>query len=121
MPVHKIETGVQGVDPVAVCVYVAANKYAVIQWSQLTGTIEENCEFIRVSLQQFLDTRQRKNDLPVDDPDRKTDPNRPNLYWGDEDGTPNSHGQYLISRPIEVTNVAWDTGQLRYILSFRRV
>ena len=52
---------------------------------------------LTVMLQGQMDVRQRKNRLPQDDPDRDTDPARPDLFWD---------GQYLVGRG-DVVTVAW--------------
>lgn len=48
--------------------------------------------------QEFLDVRQLLTDLPADDPDKTTDPNKPSLFWGDADGNPDPAGTHLIGR-----------------------
>lgn len=53
---------------------------------------------MQAELQSALDVRQRIFDLPNDDPDKTTDPKRPDLFWDGAD---------LVGRAETVT-VAWD-------------
>ncbi len=54
-------------------------------------------------LQEDLTFRQRVRDLPDDDPDKTTDPNRENLHW-------EGHGinRELVSRSTIVVRFEWD-------------
>jgi len=65
---------------------------------------------IQSLLQASLDVRQIRNQLPQDDPDRNTNPNRPDLFWEQNE---------LVGRSVEVYNVTWD-GTV-YVVSLRRV
>lgn len=50
-------------------------------------------------LQADLDVRQVRNTLPLDDPDRTSNPNRPDLFWD---------GNELVGRSVEVVSVTWN-------------
>lgn len=52
---------------------------------------------LTTTLQSLIDVRQRINQLPRDDPDRDTDPARPDLFWD---------GQYLVGRG-DIVLVEW--------------
>lgn len=67
-------------------------------------------------LQAKIDHRQALTDLPLDDPDRLIDPDKPTLFWGDADGNRFSTGEtltptHLIYRP-ETCVLTWDGSRL---------
>ena len=62
-------------------------------------------------LQAQFDVRIPLADLPLDDPDRTTDPARPDLFW---DGTD------LVGRGVRLT-VSWDAAISRYNLMCENV
>lgn len=64
---------------------------------------------MKIRLQNFLDVSIPLADLPNDDPDKTTDPARPDLFW--DKGN-------LVGRGCVITNVVWD-GQ-RYIVTISR-
>ena len=57
------------------------------------------------------DTRVLLASLPVDDPDRTTDPNTTRMFWSDADGNPNPAGDWLTSRSVIIT-LSWDGNNL---------
>ena len=119
MPVHRIELGVEGIDPVAVAVFWSANKVAVIQWSQLSGSVDRpgDEEFIRLALQNLFDNRIKLSTLSVGDVDRQGDPdNYPWRYYGNVDGTQKTQGKYLIDRSILVVAVSWSVEVSKYMV-----
>ncbi len=67
---------------------------------------------IRDHIYSQIDERQKKNSLPLDDPDRAIDPAQEGYFWDGGGGNPD-----IVSRPLIVT-VTWD-GE-RYQYSFRR-
>lgn len=97
MPVHSIVC-----DQQRARLCVASNRCVEILYSSLSGTREEQADMLAGGLQEFLDFRQRRNELPPDDPDRTTDPSRPDLFW---------EGQFLVSRPVTITEAVWDEAQ----------
>lgn len=54
-------------------------------------------------VQSWLDTRQRLSDLPADDPDKTTDPARPDLFWEGQGGNAE-----LVARSIVIEGVEWN-------------
>ncbi len=66
-------------------------------------------EDMKARLQNFLDVRIPLADLPDDDPDKTTDPARPDLFWDKGD---------LVGRGCVITDVFWD-GE-RFGVSIRR-
>lgn len=112
MPVHSISIDSEGIE---IC--VSSND---CQYFPFAGVIlpdsQEKADAIAGWIQtEYLDTRQRLNTLPPDDPDRTIDPGLPILFW---EG-PGSPGQtYLVSRSILVT-IEWTGNQ--YIPTLRRI
>ena len=64
---------------------------------------------IATNLQQQVDVKQPRSGLPNDDPDKTTNPNRPDLFWDGPD---------LIGRAIDVY-VNWVGGE--YVVQVRKV
>ncbi len=64
---------------------------------------------IAVNLQQQVDVKQRRSDLPNDDPDKTTNPNRLDLFWDGPD---------LIGRGLTV-KCQWTDGE--YVVSVSQV
>ncbi len=79
------------------------------------GTQQGQDLFVEV-IQTLIDTRQRLNTLPTDDPDRLADPGLPYLFW---DGPGQPGNTDLVSRPILCTFVSWDGTNA--ILRFERL
>lgn len=75
------------------------------------------------AVNKALTFRQLLSSLPIEDPDRTTDPDRGRLFWGDLDGKKTLlepfDRTYLVSRAVTVTVDHWD-GE-KYICTTRRV
>jgi hypothetical protein len=66
---------------------------------------------INAAIQAAVDTRIPLSDLPETDPDKRTNPNRPTLYWSDASGNPSPTGAYLCARHTRVW-LEWDGAKL---------
>ena len=58
----------------------------VVNTNNLTGSPAVRRETVRAALQTRFDNRILLTDLPSDDPDKTTDPNRPDIFWSDSTG-----------------------------------
>jgi hypothetical protein len=106
MPVQSV---VCDTEKIRIC--AAVGKCVEVSYSVLSGTrLEQEAQLIQL-LQGLLDYRQRRNQLPRDDPDRATDPDRPDLFWD---------GQFLIHRPITVTGARWNETESRFVIGLER-
>ncbi len=77
----------------------------VVTYAQLEGTRREKADSIKTILQAGADTRTVIADIPTDDVDRTTDPDRENHF---HDGTD------LVSREVIIESVEWDIERNRY-------
>lgn len=91
MPVHKIQ-----LVPGGIRVYTDANIYFEGVAADFPGNRAAKEAALKVALQDWLDVRQPISDLPDDDPDKTTDPARPDLFWDGGD---------LVGRGVLVTDV----------------
>lgn len=83
-----------------------------IEYADIPGNnINARIDNLKAIAQSYLDRRQALADLPGDDPDKTTNPNRPDLFWGRSDGTvhPNpAQNDHLISRPVTLVDLTFD-------------
>ena len=100
MPIHKINVTDSFVE-----VFVSSDRSIRLDYASFDLTQQSERGRLKGLIQAFLDTRQRLNTLPGDDPDRSTDPARPDLFW---DGPGQPGNTDLVSRPIEVGEITWD-------------
>ena len=87
----------------------------VFELNYLSGVVftpgsPEAIEAIRAFIQDSHDERTTLNQLPVDDPDRTTDPARPELFW---DGPGQPGNTDLVSRS-SIYKVFWDGARYQY-------
>lgn len=93
-----------------------------VLYSQLrNGSDNLRAEQVRAVLQSFVDLRLRIDTLPLDDPDRGTDPGMRSLFWGDADGNPANgvDATHLIGRGCLIEDVHWVDGQI--VLTIRQI
>ncbi len=76
----------------------------------VAGTKEEMAVLWKAFLQDQLDFRQKLNTLPIDDPDRTTDPNKPWIFW---DGPGQPGNTDLVGRADVVESVVWTGSEYR--------
>ena len=93
MPVHKVT-----LVPGGVRVYTDATTYFEGKASDFPGNRAAKAAALKAALQDWLDVRQPIADLPSDDPDKTTDPARPDLSWDGVD---------LVGRAVRVVHHAW--------------
>lgn len=77
-----------------------------ININDLNGSPNSKAAQIRDFFQQFLQVVIALSDLPSDDPDKTINPNRPDIYWSNADGTVNTSGLFLTSRSATVSVTA---------------
>ncbi len=63
---------------------------------------------LREHIYSQIDSRQKKNSLPMDDPDRSADPATEGHFWDGGGGNPD-----IVSRPL-IVSVAWDGERYQY-------
>ena len=112
MPVHSISVDSDGFD---IC--IASND---CRRFDLAGIVMPDSQakadaFAKFIQENYLDTRQKLNTIPNDDPDRQADPALPTLFW-DGPGTPGQTD--LVGRSVLIT-VEW-TGSV-YEPTFKRL
>ena len=76
-----------------------------IQVGQLTGNLSdaEKKAAVIAWVQEFcFDTIVPKSSLPVDEPNRISDPNSARAFWSGDHGVPNGAGLFLTTRGIRV-------------------
>jgi len=68
---------------------------------------------INDAIQVEIDQLKLLTDLPIDDPDRTINPNRPELFWSDSDGNPVSDpfGAFLCARAVKI-HLTFENGEL---------
>lgn len=108
MPVKSIRID-RETDPSPVIEINLGGKAISIPYADLAGTRLEQEDLLIQVLQMGIDFRQRKNQLPHDDPDRTIDPNRENFFHD---------GQWLVAREVIVVAAPWD-GE-KYLLELRK-
>lgn len=89
MPIHKIE-----IDRQNIRLWETADRSIALRLGQFTGNLAQKRVALETALQAFLDVRIPLSELPDDDPDKHTDPARPDLFWV---------GGYLVGRAVKVT------------------
>ena len=118
MPVHKIDS-IQ---------FTSATSWSIGLWTDSVTHLTLNATTVRNALsggakndpvqiaskatqllQAQLDFRQPLSSLPLDDPDKTVNPNRPDLFW---DGTD------LVGRAIKVT-ISWTGSNMQLKLERR--
>ena len=76
--------------------------------------IDEGADHLRVAnqiklqMQDDIDVRIKRSDMPHDDPARQSNPNRPDFFWDGPD---------LVARSVIVEDVVWDG--TRYVPALR--
>jgi hypothetical protein len=70
---------------------------------------DKRAEALRSNFQAFLDTRLELTSFPAEDPDKASDPDCENFFWGDQQGDKADamNATYLIARPCIVEDVEW--------------
>ena len=81
----------------------------IVYLDLLQASNESRSAEIKIKLQNYLDVRIPLTNLSGEDPDKTTDPVRPDLFWDGGD---------LVGRGCIITAVTWD-GQ-RYVVSISR-
>jgi hypothetical protein len=110
MPVHRKTS-----DTTGVTIHTSVGKTVTVPLSALSGTRLEQEAMLIELLQNLLDKKQRRNQLPQDDPDKTTDPGLPWLFW---EGT---GGQgMLVSREILVVAAPWNEDLQRFDVRLKR-
>jgi len=110
--VHSVE-----VTDTYVTACAAADACRTILYEDLSpGSIGKKEEEVRETFQAFLDTRLELVTFPAADPDKATDPNCENFYWGDIDGTPagSLDATHLIARDCIIEDVTWNGGDFSF-------
>jgi hypothetical protein len=102
MCVHSVVCGQEGIT---IC--TAAAKCVTILYSALSGTRLEQEDLLITLLQELLDTKTRIAQLAKDDPDKTTDPGRPDLFWSED-------GKFLVGRPVLVVAAPWNEDRTRF-------
>lgn len=89
MPVHKVEVTFTSLSQASISIWpdsitpktiTVASARAVMPPAQRNNPMLVAAK-ITALLQGLLDTRQLISSLPLDDPDRTINPNRPDLFW----------------------------------------
>jgi hypothetical protein len=93
MPVHRVTTQF---TPGGIRIYSDVNTYFEGRASDFPGNRAAKAAALKIALQDWLDVRQPISGLPSDDPDKTTDPARPDLFWDNGD---------LVGRSVLVTSV----------------
>jgi hypothetical protein len=78
-----------------------------------SGNAEKKRAALEQILQNYFDVRIPLSQLPSDDPDKFINPRRPELFWSDVDGipqTPDSANTHYTSRNCKVTITVVGTG-----------
>jgi len=91
MPIHKVE-----LVPGGVRVYTDPATFFEGKAADFPGNVAAKAAAMKIALQDWFDVRQPIADLPSDDPDKATDPARPDLFW--------DAGE-LVGRAVLVTDV----------------
>ncbi|KKN63162.1 hypothetical protein LCGC14_0504320 [marine sediment metagenome] len=110
MPVHKIEstgTHVRLWKESVVSGRLEIDVVALL--TEQEGNNVKVAALVKMQLQDFLDVRIKRTDLPSDEPTRTSNPNREDFFWDGPD---------LVSRPVIVSVVVWD-GEC-YAVTLRR-
>jgi len=111
MPIHKIvstATRVQiWIDPSAPSSDLDIVQLLIDQGG--AGNEDKVALVIKDLIQADLDVVQARKTLSNDDPDKVTNPNRPDLFWRGDD---------LVGRGVIVESVVWDG--TRYVPTLRR-
>jgi hypothetical protein len=116
MPIHKVEfdgdtvslwkdsqpTGVNSVS-------VTTVKNSLPPPRRVDG--DEVAGLMQDLLQGMMEFRQSRNSLPDEDPDKATDPARPDLFWD---------GQFLVSRPVLV-EFTWNASETQYEIKITKL
>ncbi len=79
------------------------------------GNEDKVAAVIKDLMQADLEVEQPLSGLPSDDPDKTTDPARPDLFHRTGGGPPR-----LVGRSVIVESVVWDAVSGRYIPALRR-
>jgi len=85
-----------------------------VDYASISGRpgTKKHQDALQAAVQERLDVVRKLTELPPSDPDRATDPKRPQLYWGREDAAKDelvtTLDGYLVSRTIMVEIIAWD-------------
>ncbi len=108
MPVKSIRIDKE-TDPSPVIEINIGGKAVSVPYSAIAGTRLEQETMLIELLQTGIDFRQRRNQIPHDDLDRNTDPNRENFFHD---------GQWLVSREVIVVAAPWD-GE-KFLLELRK-
>lgn len=111
MPVHKVER-----SGATIRVYTSADRFFEARIGDYPGAPAKKVATATLDFQDWLDNRQPLDELPDDDPDKYTDPARPDLFWEERDGI-----TYLVSRGVLATVVYSGHGaNLKYSIRLRR-
>lgn len=100
---------------IATDTYIEINiggRKARINYADLPGnTAAKLANALKIFLQDAIDTRLVLADLPDDEPTKTVNPDAPNFFWGQSDGSvhPNpARNDTLIARDTIITDVVWD-------------
>jgi len=77
------------------------------------GNAQKKADAVKQILQNYFDVRQALTTLPIDDPDRFTNPNLGFLFWSDANGipqTPDTNNTHLTGRNCVINITVIGTG-----------
>lgn len=112
MPVHKVER-----SGATIRIYTSVDRYFEAKIGDYPGSPAKKVAAGTKDFQDWLDNRQPLSELPDDDPDKYTDPGRPDLFWEKRDGV-----TYLVGRSVLATVTYSGHGaNLEYSIELRRV
>lgn len=112
MPVHKVER-----SGATIRIYTSVDRFFEGKIGDYPGSPVKKIAAATQDFQDWLDARQPIVDLPDDDPDKYTDPARPDLFWEERDGI-----TYLVGRSVLATVTYSGQGaNIEYSIELRRV
>ena len=77
------------------------------------GSKSKQADAVKELLQLSMDVKQAWTSLSADDPDKGSDPDQINIFWGDNLGAKKTtlvplQDTFLVSRPCVITNSVWN-------------
>jgi len=112
VPVHKVER-----SGATIRIYTSVDRFFEAKIGDYPGSPAKKVAAGTRDFQDWLDNRQPLSELPDDDPDKYTDPARPDLFWEERDGV-----TYLVGRAVLATVTYSGHGaNIEYSIGLRRV
>jgi hypothetical protein len=111
MPIRSVERLYDGQEEIGIRLNgVGKDGYFEVLYADIPGNSwnANRLGMFTQRAQDLIDYRIPLTDLPVDHPDRVTDPSRPDYFHDSGD---------LVARPVFISGVAWDGNRLDFVLS----